>query len=312
MRHRPTTFLLALPVLLLAAACSRDAAESTEQLDYTAASGATGAPAPAPPPTAPHSVPQTEALTLRQSREAGKGRSAAPDISVVRPVAGVNAGTAAAMLIRTGNASVEVRDLARGIAAVRNLATQLGGYVANTAVVDGRDQVKSATLELKIPAAQFDRVVNGLEPLGRVESVTVDAQDVGEEYVDVAARVANAKRLEERLVALLATRTGRLEDVLAVERELARVREEIERYAGRLRYLESRTAMSTITIAIHEPFPVLGRTNDPIAEAFRDAWRNAVGFVAWMIAAMGVLVPAAVIGGGMYLLGRRVWRARVA
>ena len=307
MRHPPIAFLL----IVFTAACSRDTGESTEQLDYTAASG--GAVASAPPPAAaPHPSSSTGALLARQSREAGKARAAAADMPVISATAGLNAGTSAAMLIRTGNAAVEVRDLAKGIAAVRSLAAQLGGYVANTAVVDGRDQVKSATLELKIPAAQFDRVVNGLEPLGRVESVNVDAQDVGEEYVDVSARVANAKRLEERLVALLATRTGRLEDVLAVERELARVREEIERYAGRLRYLEARTAMSTITITIHEPYPVLGRPTDPIAEAFRDAWRNAVAFVAWLIAAMGVLVPAAVIGGGAYMAGRRVWKARAA
>lgn len=307
---------IALLPVLLAAACSGDARESAEQLDYTAsARGAVGSspPAPAPPPrTAPQLAASTGALVVRRSRQAAQGRPAAADVPIISTTAGVSAGTSTAMLIRMGNAAVEVRDLAKGIAAVRALATQLGGYVANTAVVDGRDQVKSATLELKIPAAQFDRVVNGLEPLGRVESVNVEAQDVGEEYVDISARVANAKRLEERLVALLATRTGRLEDVLAVERELARVREEIERYAGRLRYLETRTAMSTITITIHEPYPVLGRPTDPIAEAFRDAWRNAVAFVAWLIAAMGVLVPAALLGAGAWLAGRRVWRARAA
>ena len=103
---------------------------------------------------------------------------------------------------------------------VRQLATQLGGYVANSSISGGRDQVRSATLELKIPAARYDQAVGGLGEIGKVESVNTNVEDVGEEYVDITARVTNAKRLEERLVNLLATRTGKLEDVLAVEREL--------------------------------------------------------------------------------------------
>ena len=71
--------------------------------------------------------------------------------------------------------------------------------------------------------------------------MNVSAEDVGEEYVDVQARVANAHRLEQRLIEVLATKTGKLSDILNVERELARVREEIERMEGRMRYLRTRT-----------------------------------------------------------------------
>ena len=144
--------------------------------------------------------------------------------------AGTASQIAPSMLIRTGAASIEVERLDPAIIKVRQLAAQLGGYVANSSIAGGRDQIRSATLELKIPAARYDQAVSGLGGIGRVESVNTNVEDVGEEYVDLSARVTNAKRLEERLVGLLATRTGKLEDVLAVERELARVREEIERY----------------------------------------------------------------------------------
>jgi hypothetical protein len=152
-------------------------------------------------------------------------------------------------------------------------------------------------LELKIPAQRFDQAINGLGTLGKVESVNATAEDVGEEFVDVTARVNNAKRLEERLIDLLANRTGRLQDVLSVERELARVREEIERYEGRLRYLKSRVAVSTLSVNLHEPLPILGQSpgQNPIAEAIRKAWRNFVGFIAAGIASLGVLIPVAVL-----------------
>jgi hypothetical protein len=210
------------------------------------------------------------------------------------------------MIIRTGSASVEIESLDPGEIKLRQLASQLGGYVANSSFSGGRDQVKSAMLELKIPAAKYDQAVGGLNGIGKLESINTSAEDVGEEFVDVAARVANSHRLEERLISLLATRTGKLQDVLNVERELARVREEIERNEGRMRYLKTRTAMSTLAVTMHEPYPILGRTpgENPLAVAVRQAWRNFVALVAGFIASLGVLIPVAVMVG----LGWRVYR----
>jgi len=212
----------------------------------------------------------------------------------------------ASMVVRTGTASVEVDSLERAVAALRDLALRAGGYVGNASIQGGADRHHAATLELKVPAARFDDLLSGLRPLGRVEYVNVSAEDVGEEYVDVGARAANARRLEERLTDLLATRTGKLADVLAVERELARVREEIERLEGRLRFLRSRAALSGLSVTLHEPTPIVGEPGaSPIADAFRAAWRNFVALTAGAIAASGVLAPLALLAAGAIFLVRR-------
>jgi len=196
------------------------------------------------------------------------------------------------MVIRTGSASIEVDSLERAVAAVQALAARVGAYVAGTEVQTGRDQVPSASLELKIPAARFDEALSGLRPIGKVERVDVNAEDVGEEFVDVTARMENSRRLEQRLVTLLAARTGKLSDVLSVERELARVREEIERYEGRLRYLRVHAATSTLVVAVHQPYPVVGTAGTSVVgSAFTQAWRNFVTLMAWLIQSLGVIVP---------------------
>ena len=128
------------------------------------------------------------------------------------------------MVIRTGQASVEVDSLEPAVALIRALAGRVGGYVANTAMQTGRGQLRAATLELKIPADRFDEALAGLPPIGKLESVDVNAQDVGEEFVDVTARMTNSRRLEARLIDLLAARTGKLKDVLDVEQARARAR----------------------------------------------------------------------------------------
>jgi hypothetical protein len=212
------------------------------------------------------------------------------------------------MIIRTGYAGIEVDSLDTAIARVRALAARVNGFVANTSVQGGKDQLRSASLEVKVPSERFDDALAGLSPIGKVESVNVNAEDVGEEYVDIAARVENAHRLEARLVDLLANRTGKLQDVLSVERELARVREEIERYEGRMRFLRARVSMSTLTIAVHEHVPVIVPVagDGPMTVAFRQAWRNFVGLVAGLIASLGVLIPLGVVGVLVWLGVRRV------
>ncbi|HUF31377.1 MAG TPA: DUF4349 domain-containing protein, partial [Gemmatimonadaceae bacterium] len=119
-----------------------------------------------------------------------------------------------AMLIRTGRASLEVDSLELAIAAVRDLVARAGGYVAGSSIEGGDARLRAATLELKIPAPRWSTVIQGLEPIGEIESITEETQDVGEEYVDLSARLTNARRLETRLIELLTQRTGKLEDVL--------------------------------------------------------------------------------------------------
>lgn len=210
------------------------------------------------------------------------------------------------MIIRTATASIEVDSLQPAIAEVKLLATRLGGYVASSGIETGKNQLRQADIELKIPAARFDEALSGLTPIGKLESVNVDAQDVGEEFVDVTARMDNARRLERRLIELLATRTGKLKDVLDVEQSLARVREEIERYEGRVRYLKAHTAMSTLSVTVHEPLPVVGTAGQSVmGAAFTQAWRNFVVLVSLAVQSLGVILPLGLVAGGAWFVMRR-------
>jgi len=216
------------------------------------------------------------------------------------------------MVIRTATVSIEVDSLEPAVARVRELAAQFGGYVANTDITTGKNQLRNATLEVKIPATRFEQSLAGLTPIGKLESVSVDAEDVGEQFVDVSARMDNAQRLERRLIDLLATRTGKLKDVLDVEQALARVREEIERYEGRIRYLKAHTAMSTLSVTVHEPLPVVGTAGKSVmGEAFTQAWRNFVVLLSLAVQSLGVVLPLGLVAFVVWI-GTKRWRLRRA
>ena len=293
MRARMIVFLVTASII---AACSEDRSmkdESAQAVAGTATADlAAVAPRMARPPVMSEAAPPPPPGAPSPEIEQLPAQSIAPS-----------------MVIRTGDARVKVNSVDTAIAQLQELARRVGGYVANSSIQGGEKEIRQAMLELKVPSARFGEAESGLNALGKVEYVNVNAQDVGEEFVDVTARVENSRRLEQRLVALLATRTGKLEEVLSVERELARVRETIERYEGRLRYLRTRVDVSTLTVTVHESLPLVGElgTNNRIVEAFKNAWRNFVGFFAGLIESLGVLLPLGIIG---YIVGRWAWRNR--
>ena len=250
-------------------------------------------------PSAPSAA--SPVMARRASTSAAAPRS---DVSLGTPIPAID--PTGAMLVRHGQASIEVKAVDDALTRIRQTAAQFGGFVGNAAVRTGKDEQRSATLQLRVPSAQFDGAVAALSQLGKVESVNVSAEDVAEEYVDLGARLANARRVEARLAELLATRTGKLSDVLTVEQELARVRQEAERYEARMRWLERRASLSSLDISIHEKLPLIDspRGRGPILEAFAEAWERMVSFVAWLIAMLGILVPL----GVLFLLGTLVVR----
>ena len=261
-------------------------------------------------------VPTTPALAVGRVRGAtggGAEKAMMQSAPPAAPMAQASQPVAPGMVIRNGDVSVEVDSVELAMDRLRQLASALGGYVGNVSTHTGEHEVRSATLELKVPAARFDDAMSGMAPLGKVERSTATAQDVGEEFVDLTARVENARRLEARLVALLAQRTGKLEDVLAVERELARVREEIERYEGRLRFLSSRVATSTVVATVHEKMPVIAGQpgTNVFVNAFVNMWRNFVRVIAAGIESLGVVIPMAVLGW-IGWMGVRRWRRAAA
>ncbi len=250
-------------------------------------------------------------VAVSQAQASGIGAPAAP----ADPFGRITSATAlSAMIIRTGQVSVEVDSLPSAIARVRGLAERVGGYVANTAIQTGQERFHSATIEIKVPSERFEEALQGLKPIGKVESINVNAEDVGEEFVDVSARVQNDRRFEARLLDLLSTHTGKLADVIELEQELGRVREEIERYEGRLRYLKAHAATSSLSITVHEPAPIVGEQGSfsVIAASFAQGWRNFVALVAIAIEALGVVGPLVLLAALAWFGVRRARAPRRA
>ena len=101
----------------------------------------------------------------------------------------------------------------------------------------------------RVPAAQFDAVLAGIEALGAVASRRVTAEDVTDRVRDLELRIRNARALRDRYAAL-AAKADKVEDLLAIERELAKLTETIERLEGEQKGLERDIAWSRLEVVL--------------------------------------------------------------
>jgi hypothetical protein len=135
---------------------------------------------------------------------------------------------------------------------VGQLASSHSGIVANSTLEGSSGSPRSGIWTIRVPVRQYGTFLEAAKAIGEFQSLTTESQEVTAEYYDVKARIANKQLQEKRLLELLENGTGKLEDILAVEDQLARVREEIERMQGHMRVLKDLTAFSTITLTVNE------------------------------------------------------------
>jgi hypothetical protein len=252
------------------------------------------------------SAPTPEAAQGSLRQLAAMSDAAAPPAAPPAPAAEGHAGASIPpqapverKVIRNGNLTVEVPDVAKAMEAVRAATAAGGGYITNE--TQGRDNydVRRGSLTCRIPAARLDATVAAFQDLGRPISVSIHADDITEQYFDLDTRLRNQRQLETRLLALFDRPGNRVAELLEVEREVARVRGEIESLEGRRRLWDSQVVLSTLTVELREPRPAFGGDSGGIlgtlGQAFRSAGENVVETVAWFIAAAGVALPACVV-----------------
>ena len=155
-------------------------------------------------------------------------------------------------IIYTAQVNLVVEDFIGADARLRALVAEFAGYLAEYREDRTQGERLAGRWVVRVPVDRYEPFLAQVIALGVPEEQQSNAQDVTEEFVDLEARLTNKKKLEERVLELLAKRTGEIKDVLAVETELSRIREGIERIEGRLRYLQDHTAFSTVTITARE------------------------------------------------------------
>jgi hypothetical protein len=248
------------------------------------------------------------ALAIRQALPVPPPESA--------PAASKTTPAAAPMIKRTATLNLATRDFDQLRSRIDAILARHHGYLAELILNTPQGAGRSLSAALRVPAAELDVALAELRQLGRVENEAQKGEDVTRQYADLVARLANARNTEQRLTQMLAQRTGKLSDVLDVEREVARVRGEIEQMEAERRTTADQVAFATVQLSAGEDYQAQLRLSpDSTLTRFRNAavegYKNLAGGLVGLALVLITYGPSVVLWGalafliGLWLLRRR-------
>jgi Domain of unknown function (DUF4349) len=208
------------------------------------------------------------------------------------------------------NMSVGAGTFDSKLSLARTIVETEGGYIAGTeaqaAPVDS--QIRTGVLNFMVPAANFDATIDELSKIGKVQNEQITGTEVSGQYLDLQTRLDNAEAQRAAMLTLL-TQAKSIPDMIAVQNQISQITGTIEQLKGQIKYLDSHTAFSALTITMTEaPATALAPTSSDswgFKAALTDAAHNFVATINYVVVGLGVLGPFILLGGLGYLLWRR-------
>lgn len=221
------------------------------------------------------------------------------------------------MIVRSATIRIVANRFDEVRPAIDRILRDVKGFAGRIDATAARGASRTLNATLRVPAPALDATLASIKQLGQVVGESQGGDDVTEQVVDIAARLANARHTESRLTQVLRERTGKVSDVLEAEREIARVREEIERLDAQRTNLDRRVTYATVTLEVTEepkaamdmgPLPVRARLRNAFVDGIRVAVESFLGLSLTLLSVAPTLVVwIALLFFPVRFIIRRTW-----
>jgi hypothetical protein len=198
---------------------------------------------------------------------------------------------------------LEVQEFEKAVDSLIKLAESSGGHVLKNNSNSQDKSYKWAQVGIRVPSTKVGNALTTIRGLGTVERENSTAEDITEGYVDLEARIKNAKVAEARLLQL-SQKAGKLADVLEIEKEISRVRGEIESFEAKKQNWDVLTEMVTIEVEVHEGSgsPSLHKLWTTLKATITSTVQGLFDSVAFLMIAVAAILPWAVVFGPLAYL----------
>lgn len=217
-------------------------------------------------------------------------------------------------MVQRSSLTLEIADLEEAAESIRAGVEQMGGYVSSLNFYDLTRERRRGQISLRVPEEKYTRAILWLQEQGEVKNIEESAEDVTMRYIDLEARIANLQAQEQRIRELLEKATD-IENILQIEKELTRIRGDLESMQGEFKYLRERVTFSSIDVHLEEKDPresavvdEFGTFGEELSKRFslntNRVIKGLTGLLLSLLSSLPFLVPLAV-------LGLIIWKALV-
>ncbi len=156
-------------------------------------------------------------------------------------------------VIYTADLQVEVKNYEKSLQNIQSEVTRFDGYIVESSMYEDPEiSAKNGQITARIPQEGFQEFIKIVEEgSSKVLESSTSGQDVTEEYVDLESRLKSKRVVEDRLLSFM-EQAKKTEDLLKISSDLADVQGEIEEITGRMKYLENKSDLATVTIFMQE------------------------------------------------------------
>jgi hypothetical protein len=222
-------------------------------------------------------------------------------------------------VIRTGEVTLQGKDVPQIRDEVGRLVQRLGGYVSSEkSFTDNEGRLVEDRLVLRVPSSAYDDVLTGFDGIGTVLSPTTKSEDVTTEVIDVNARVQTAEVSLERLRKFL-HRSNDVNALIRIESEIAQREADLASLQEQQDYLKDQTSLATLSVTLQRPPekpPVDTHEAGGFLAGLSGGWKALTGVLVVGMTVIGAVLPfalvAAVVGVPLALALRSSRRRRPA
>jgi glycine cleavage system regulatory protein len=208
-----------------------------------------------------------------------------------------------------------VPDPNRTVNEIMGQTNKFGGYMVESRLSSDNGESSHARLVVKIPQNNMEQMSAYLETLGTVKHQTMYTDDVTMEYYDTEARLKVLQKEEERMLSFMDDEAATIQDLLAIEREVAQVREKRESLQARMNVLTNQVNYSQFNIGLQTSYNELSTPQGTLSKAKNalvQSLNSMLQLFNWLLIALFAILPYLLLLVLAYLLFRTIKKKRTA
>ncbi len=190
-----------------------------------------------------------------------------------------------------------VEDLVHGEEQLKSLIQEQNAYIAKSDMRGSPGSPRSGSWTIRVPVDRFDAFMEAIAQIGEMRHSRTDSDDITDRYYDLKAHLKNNEVEEEGLQKLYLEKsaTGKLDDLLAVRRELRNIRGDIEQQKGQLQRWDKETEYATVTVDMHDRKDYVPTTapsfGTSISRTFSAPWDGLLSFGKGIVLVVVAVTP---------------------